>query len=510
MPKHLRAIFRTLSIFLLGTTWISAQCIRQGFNVTPDNDSAITRARAFLELPAIRVGMVQVLHLKMVQGVPLPTSVVCVGFKEASESGAGAEITYRYDWQTISDSGSNEIAFHCDTSGRIDHIEVAPTNNKPFDGFGDFLRDREGDAVEYLIEEMMAPDDPQKRQATEETRKVVAKLTALIVQVTVGVNPQRVTEAGLGLLYDLLRPSAGPPTHGIDGFFFGLGETPAFRNIAIARSELRAAIQKVGAISLRSGGLHDNTDFVAEADEIGRAADTCAQVTAHSAFTVTVGGNRGTESLARLDPALRICTGSAMPAAPVVGGRTARSRRILYSISPVGRGWRDAQGMLVQLWFQPLSSDPTFNSQDLFARYGIMVAHLPQPDVTCSNPPGGGTPHDQGWKQEGTNLTFRFRFDCEYAEIYDGPSHLIVADLALRRSPGNPRKDSYQGVGPLSQCPGGTGGVAIVRWSPVRIDVRVQEPNRVDHLCGGIKVGHVIDGLTHSDTIKISFVPTGH
>jgi hypothetical protein len=253
--------------------------------------------------------------------------------------------------------------------------------------------------------------------------------------------------------------------------------------------------------------LHDSGGYEAEADEIARVADTCAQITAHDAFSVTIGGNRGTENLASLNPALNVCNGAPMTTHVIPGAAATRTRPILFSLSPAGRGWRDAKGMLVQLWFPPHASDPGFSPDTLFERYGIVIAHLPQLDVPCANPPGIGTPADQEWNQAGTNLVFRFRFDCEHAEIYDAPSHLVVADLSLRRAPGNPRKDVYQGAGPISDCPGGSGKVEVDHWSPGRIDVKLEEPNSVDHLCGGIKVGHVIDALTHVDTIKISFVP---
>jgi hypothetical protein len=56
----------------------------------------------------------------------------------------------------------------------------------------------------------------------------------------------------------------------------------------------------------------------------------------------------------------------------------------------------------------------------------------------------------------------------------------MLADLALQRSPGSPLKEVCKGAGPISDCPGGTGKVEISRWSPGRIEVKIEEPSSVD------------------------------
>lgn len=314
------------------------------------------------------------------------------------------------------------------------------------------------------------------------------------------VDPRAFTALLLDTLYDIQFKT--PPARGMDGFLFGLDETPQARQIVIARGELQKTVQN----RAEKSGLHENEAYDGEAAQIAATANMCAQITAHDAFMVTMGGNRGIENLLRLNPAFRACNGTVTPTH--AGSGNARTRPLFYSVEPAGRGWRDAKGMRVKVWFEPHISDPLFAVASLLDRYGLFVATLSQPDVVCANPPGGGTPSDQDWVQEGaTNVRYRFRFDCEHAEIYDAPSHLILADLSLQRSPGNPRKDVYKGIGPISDCPGGRGRVEISRWSPVRIEVKIEEPNRVDHICGGLRTGHIINALTHDDTIKIEFLP---
>jgi hypothetical protein len=322
-----------------------------------------------------------------------------------------------------------------------------------------------------------------------------------------GVDPRQVTALILNGVY--ASQFKDLPTRGMDNFLFGLGETKEFRQIAINGSELPRAIQKIADISVAKSGLLERGPWDSEAEQIKQVADSCARITAHDAFTVTVGGNRGTELLTRLNPSLADCNGSPILTRPNPASVPIRARPLVFSVAPAGRGWRDAKGAHVMVWFQPHISDPPFPPETLFDRYGIFVAALPQPEVPCTESPGGGTPPDHDWLQEGTrNVVFRFRFDCEHAEIYDAPSHLMLADLALQRSTGNPRKDVYKGTGPISNCPGGTGKVEISRWSPARIEVKIEEPNMVDHVCGGFKTGHIINGLTHDDWIKATFVPS--
>ena len=179
-------------------------------------------------------------------------------------------------------------------------------------------------------------------------------------------------------------------------------------------------------------------------------------------------------------------------------------RPIYFSVTPAGRGFRDANGMRLELRYATRASDPPFPADEAFDHYGIMSALIPQSEVPCADPPGGGTPPDRKWKQDGSTNILRVRFDCEFAEIYDPKSHLIVGDLALKRKPA---KDAYIGTGLFSDCPDGKGKIAMTSWSSQRIELRVQTANSVDHVCGGISEGHVIDFLTHYLTLKVTFLP---
>jgi hypothetical protein len=102
MPKYLGVLLAITS----GTVALQAAspgdqgCIDRGIQITAANDTAIIRARSSLELPEVRLLMVAALHLVKVAGQPAPpTFTPCMIFKDAHESGPGANITYRYEWR---------------------------------------------------------------------------------------------------------------------------------------------------------------------------------------------------------------------------------------------------------------------------------------------------------------------------------------------------------------------------------------------------------------------------
>jgi hypothetical protein len=504
MSKYMGILLIVLGpSFLRAATTASQPCIERSIQLTPANDTAIMRARSSLEIPEIRVFMVTALHMIRVGGQPAPpTFEPCLIFEGAHESGPGADIAYRYEWRSGSRLEFNEVKFHCDTVGRIDRVEAGPSSDQAFAAFGDYLHQTQGKLTKFLIDKLTEPEHPETEDAFDKaTRDIFAEVVAASTTSAYGVDPQRFVSFTLGELHDAQFKNR--PARGIDGFLFGLDETQQFRQIAIQRSELRQAVEKIANISAGKAGVPDSGAYGSEADSIAAGADICAQITAHDAFSVTAGGNQGTENLTRLNPAFQVCTGY-----PTRAGTLARPRPLLFSVTPVGRGWRDAKGMRVQVWFQPHESDPTFTAEELFDRYGLFLAVLPQAELPCSSPPGGGTPPDHDWVQAGTtNVVYRFRFDCDHAEIYDSPSHLMIADLALQRSPKSPAKDLYRGTGPISNCPGGTGKVEISRWSPGRIDIKIERANTVDNICGGLKTGHILNAVTHDDTTNATFIP---
>lgn len=509
MLKYICALLFVLAgpFVLHGQTAEEQRCVDQGVQITRVNDTAIMRARSTLEIPAVRVFMVSALHLIRVENQPVPPTLnPCMTLKDQHESGAGANITYVYSWDSGSSREFNQVTFHCDANGLIDRVDAGPSSNQPFTAFGNYLQQTQGKLTAFVINKLTEPDNPDgEGNFDKQARETVGDLFALLVTTAYPVEPRAFTVFALAKLYQ--AQFSVPPARGMDGFLFGLDETKEFRQIAIDRSELPRAVQRIADISVKKSGLRESGTFDVEAGQIAVAAEKCAQITAHDAFTVTVGGNQGSEALARLNPEFRVCDGLATSAQP--GSGTVRARPLLFSVAPTGRGWRDGKGTLVQVWFQPRASDPAFLPDALFDRYGLFTAVLPQPDVPCARPAGGGTPPDRDWIQEGTtNIVYRFRFDCEHAEIYDAPSHLLLADLVLQRSAGDSKKDAYKGVGPISSCPGGTGKVEISRWSTTRIEVKVEEPNPVDHVCGGIKAAHIIDAVTHENTIKVTFLPT--
>jgi hypothetical protein len=294
----------------------------------------------------------------------------------------------------------------------------------------------------------------------------------------------------------------------MDNFLLGLRETARSRQIAIPRDELPRAVQRIADASVLNGGLPDRGSWDGGAQQIAAVADSCARISAHDAFTVTTGGNHGTEDLSRLSGPFSACNGSPLLTHPSAASAAMRTRPLVFSVTAAGRGWRDAKGSRVQVWFQPRPSDPPFTPETLFDRYGLFVAELPQPEIPCAEAPAGGTPPDRDWIQEGTrNVIYRLRFDCEHAEIYDSPSHLMLGDLELQRSRGNPHDDVYKGVGPISECPGGTGHVEVSRWSTGQIEVKIEEPNHDDHRCGGFRIGHIVNAVTRVDWITATFVP---
>ena len=480
---------------------IQAQQGKAFVHRTAQNDSAIVRAREFLENLGVRMAIVNVLHW---------TSVVSeTTFEDVQESGSGAILTYQYGWAGADSAGRNTVTFHCDATGTIDRVmSVLPRDDHAFDQFREFLQDEKQKAIRALLVRFSRSDRERRAGPPDELEKQLYDIEAYLLARAIGTDPKSVLELFLSEAFQIAYHDQGLPAYGMDGFHFGLGTTEDYRNIAIQPQQSPEAVTRV-ADELRGAAADPaGRSYAAEAATIAAAARVCAQIRAHDAFRLAASGGRGAEDVAMLGPAFAVCDGPERlhPAAAGDGG--VEGRPVVFSISPAGRGWRDAQGMLVEVRYQERESDPGLPGAYGFARYGMFRAHLPQTSTPCGRPAGGGTPPDRDWRQDGTNAIFRVRFDCEYAEIYDPRSHLIVADLALSPN-ADPRKDSYRGEGPISACPAGTGKVEMAHWSDARIELKVEEPNSYDHVCGGLKSGHPLNGLLHTDTLRVTLVPYG-
>jgi serine/threonine protein kinase len=81
----------------------------------------------------------------------------------------------------------------------------------------------------------------------------------------------------------------------------------------------------------------------------------------------------------------------------------------------------------------------------------------------------------QVWRNVANNGRYRFRIDCEHADIYETQTNRIVADLTMKKS-------KYAGVSLLSPC-GARGKMEILAISPGRIEARVEVPNPMNHQC---------------------------
>jgi hypothetical protein len=466
--------------------------------VRQSNDSAITIARSYLESSQWLI--VQALHLYC-RDVTSGTS-----FKDAHEDSTGAVLTYAYSWSMEGCRGSDTVVFHANQVGNIDGIlEVGPdTDPTKFVEFTNLLAKAKDKGVEYAVRDFknsLKQKYPQE-QIPEDTpaETVLFDILTLLIQRSTPVEGKAALEWALVTFSSNSRL----PAYGLDGFRFGLGETEAFRNIGIQPAQIHEAILKVGSVSWQPSGLPPR-DFTREADTITESAGICARIRPHDAFRAISHEGKGEEDLGRLDSRFAVCSAALHLVAPA--GTSSGSRPLVFSIGPDGRGWRDAKGMVIEIRYSKRTSDPVFPEASGFERYGMVRIHVPQVETPCSNPPGGGTPPDRNWRQEGTQAIFRIRFDCEFAEIYDARSHLIVADLTLVRS-SDPHKDIYSGTGPISSCPGNNGKVEMTRWSGSRIELKVEEPNAVDHICGGIKVGHVINAIAHTDALKVILIPS--
>jgi len=503
----------------------------------PEVDNAAKRAQDFLVDTKDLV--ILALHTRVVDvgGVPLPIPMVTTIYRKGDpvELADGAEITIVYHWYVKSEPAGkfdDTVRFHCDRMGRVDGILSAESSDRrdpAFREFGKFLAEKRDDLIKSLIEGMIKQENQEdiragKRRGSDELspgQEWGAEFLAHLAGLVFGVDARKTTEVLLGLGWDFGDASKrGFPTYGMDGFRFGQSSTHDLRTkMRIPAGEVAKAVP---AILLDSAKRAKNAshpeavpspyypdevlpDYSQAAELIAAAVQNCAQITAHQAFLVTSDLGKGTENLAQLGPNFATCI-AAQSFRPATGPPNAQSRAIYFSVKPAGRGFRDASGLRLEMGYSGHPSDPPFPAPEVFDHYGIVLAFIPQSDAPCAEPPKAGMPSDRQWKEDGSPVILRVRFDCEFAELYDIKSHLIVGDLQLERKH---EKEMYVGSGIFSDCPGGKGKIAMTSWSGDHVELKVQTANQVDHVCGGLKEGHVMDFLTHYLTVKMTLKPYG-
>jgi hypothetical protein len=151
------------AVVVYAETAAEQACIDKGLEITSDNDNAIMRVRSILEAPPVRAFVVSALHLtKIADSYLPPTLVPCMTLIEAKESGAGAKITYLYQWRTALNREFNQLSVYCDNTGHIDRVESGPSSNDAFSAFGDFLHHHQEELTKLLINKMTEPDNSQR------------------------------------------------------------------------------------------------------------------------------------------------------------------------------------------------------------------------------------------------------------------------------------------------------------------------------------------------------------
>lgn len=498
-PLYLRFVSLVVLSFLASP--LSAQFVTTPFVVNDSNDSAVSRARAFLESGNTQSLVMFALH----EGA----SRRGLQFDHSAEAGAGASLTYVYHWQLDARSGSDTVVFHCDPFGTLDGVHV-PTKDQTqalvaFTEQVNYIKSKGVETTISFFNDAPAGGETEDKKGKREFSNEVM---SWIVNYATNIDGEAALNWELTQYYKVQNPNITPPKHGFDGFRFGLAQPAANRQTATTVEQFRQALPDLLNQAMQRAELTgaNAADTNAAEAAISDAVSTCAQITAHDAFLVTTEAGRGAENIDQLGRQFAVCDRimhflyKAVPSSP--NGQ----RSIAFSIQPNGRGWRDATGMTVEIGFQNRQSDPPVRESQQFDNYGIIRAQLAEEEVPCPQPPGGALPADRVWREQGEKVSFRFRFDCEHAEIYDIGSHWIVADLTLDRK--DISKPKYVGSGPISGCPNGTGKVEIVKWSNAEIVTKIQFPNSVTHECGGLKQGYLLNGTLHIDTQTIKFVPT--
>ncbi len=423
----LRRLAILIFIFALTSPYIlAAQQSR------PEVDNAAKRAQDFLEDALTKLLVIRALHLELASSdllLPKPMTTTTRRDPNPKELPDGAQIAFTYDWHLDSAPSkqfTDVVNFHCDRMGRIDAIlSVTSTNpsDTPFREFAKVLSDKKYDVIESLIEQWIKNENeksgnPKASGERSFYQEFAAKMIAFFANMATEIGPRETDEFLLGLSYDFGKYSRmGYPKYGLDGFQFGQASTHALRTkVEIPLGEVQRAIPKILAdFAARFAKTNEEVprpdypygvvpDYSRQIEGIAAAAQNCARITAHQAFQVTSYGGKGEENLFALGSDYTLCRDS-QRLRPLGNSPDSAIRPIYFSVTPAGRGFRDANGMRLELRYATRASDPPFPADEAFDHYGIMSALIPQSEVPCADPPGGGTPPDRKWKQDGsTNI----------------------------------------------------------------------------------------------------------
>lgn len=462
------------------------------------HDTAIARAQTFLEDHSTQSIVVFALH----QGATVSGQATC----NSAEQGAVALVTCVYFWRfSGAAEHTNTLTFRCNGMGEIDKImDVKPNGDDSFVKFTQSVKALKDEAVDEVIDEV-AEDQKERQKDTPGWVIDLADIGAkLFAENAIPANGQAVLEYLLVKGYDLSNHQPGRPEYGMDDFRFGPGDPSASRQFSGTAQAFQAALPQLLRNAAIAADIKD-PDYDVESAAIAAAATQCSQITANAAFQASDEGGFGEEIPYRLGSAFQICAPSFEKDASQSTSHADKSRSVLYKIAPAGRGWKDARGAFVEIQFRPRQSDPGFQPDEAFERYGIVRAHIAQAEIPCDLPAVASEPADQVWRQDGTPLLFRVRFECQHAEIYNAGNHYLVADLTLTKP--SSKGGKFKGVGPFSPCPNHAGKVEFSRWSATRIEGTVQFPNKVTHECGGLKEGYVLNGTLHTDYGDLVLVP---
>jgi hypothetical protein len=419
----------------------------------------ILKARAFLEGPTVRQTVLQALHL-----LASDAGQTCAG--EPQRGIQGFALVCQFKWRYLSAAVAvDTVTFRFDPSGNFISVGDATSTGRlaPF-GVTNWIVGQIKDAgVDAVVDQIFSGTEQSRRQqiekwvATKAAEAAVPRpdVRTLLSWILAGLGQP----GGEAMVAESAMPRVMRPTAGVDGFNFapaaatGLPFSGTADQFAVALPDLIAK-----ASAARSIGL---PDYAADSVGLANAVRACAQITPHLAISVSDNGGYGREHVSRLGNQFAVCEGSPVNGVGDDPGDP-QTRRIVFTLSPPrGNGWKDGRAFTVAVRFSALRSDPAPAPARIFDTYGIVLATILPAPLVCQRMPGGAVPADQVWRQDGTNLSFRVHFDCDYAEVYAAGNNQLVTDLALKPDAGNSRKDKYVGTGLLSPCAGGRGKVEI-------------------------------------------------
>ena len=133
---------------------------------------------------------------------------------------------------------------------------------------------------------------------------------AWVTNQIITVNGQTVLKLALAEYYDQQHLYAGPPKHGLDGFLFGIRQSPADRKMVATVEQFRKDLPNRLNEAMQRANLTgpDSADTAAAAAAIADAVNfLLPKSQAHDAFKVTTDAGRGVESIGRLGRNFGVC-----------------------------------------------------------------------------------------------------------------------------------------------------------------------------------------------------------